>query len=498
MKALGLFLFLTTVFGAPQVDLKETLRHDAKLMLLQPRLSPNPFCRLTYRLAIYILFLGVIAAQATPVAPVVSIGYLEAENVALKHNAQIQNARAALDGAQADLITAGARPNAVMSVNTSGVDKTQYQYGTSLNALDTIVRIDQPFERGNKRDLRIAKATDLGQATVWDMHDTIRQERFRVVSAWLDLRVSEQACQIAEANLAQANQVLDRARLRFKTGDLSGADLGRIESDHGRLLAESQAAQRDRARAAANLSNLLGSEMQRERIGTRGDWPKVMSHQDAEKMIATLADTRPDVQAARARLSAAKQSVELARAQQTRDFTVGLQYERNNPTVVNSVGAGIAIPLFTGNNFEGDIRRSMAEMTQAEIAMLQTERTARSESLLYLQELDQANARLTSLQDHTLQSAKRTDKAADVAYSLGAMSTFEYLDAKRALRQAEFDALLARSDAAKVASAIRILAAVSESAVTNKPARYDSPVQSMTPVNMPDKDRQLPDLPGAH
>lgn len=435
--------------------------------------------------------------QASSLSPI-GIGYLEAESVALKHNAQIQNARAALDGAQADLITAGARPNAVMSVNASGVDKTQYQYGTRLNALDTVVRIDQPFERGNKRDLRIAKATDLGQASVWDMHDTIRQERFRVVAAWLDLRVAEQAYNIAEANLQHANVVLDKARLRFKTGDLSGADLGRIESDHARLLAESQAAQRDRARAGANLSNLLGSEMTRERIATRGDWPPVMSHQDAEKLIIAVADRRPDVQAARARLAAAKQSVELVRAQRTRDFTVGVQYERNNPTVVNSVGAGIAIPLFTGNDFEGDIRKSVAEMTQAEIAMLQTERAARSESLLYLHELDQANARLKSLQDQALQSARRTDKAADVAYARGAMSTFEYLDAKRALRLTELEALLARADAAKASSTIRILAAVSESAVANRPNHYDSPVQSMVPVNMPEKDRHLPDLPGSH
>lgn len=463
---------------------------------LHSSMPPRPL-RFSQLLPACLLWFSASMVLASSLAPV-SIGYLEAENVALKHNAQIQNARAALDGAQADLITAGARPNAVMSVNASGVDKTQYQYGTRLNALDTIVRIDQPFERGNKRDLRLAKATDLGQATIWDMHDTIRQERFRVASAWLDLRVAEQRYQIAESNMAHADLVLEKARLRFKTGDLSGADLGRIESDHARLQAETQSAQRDRVRASALLANLLGAEMQRERMATRGEWPAVMSHQEAEKLTGSLAERRPDVQAARARLSAAKQAVELARAQRTRDFSVGLQYERNNPTVVNSVGAGIAIPLFTGNDFEGDIRRSMAEMTQAEIAMLQTERTARSESLLYLQELDQANARLRSLQDQALQSAKRTDKAADIAYARGAMSTFEYLEAKRALRLAEIDAVTARADAAKAASAIRILAVVSDTAVaSNKPTLYDSPVQSLTPVNMPDKDRQLPDLPGA-
>ncbi len=440
-------------------------------------------------------FCGALAWAAEP--PAVSIGYQEAENLALRHNAQIQNARAMIDGAQADILTAGARPNAVMSVNGSGIDKSQYSKGAKLNAVDTIVRVDQPFERGNKRDLRLAKAGDLNQAALWDLQETIRQERMRVVSAWLDLRVAEQRLQIADANLHQAERVADKARLRFKTGDLSGADLGRIEADYARLQAEAQMARRDRARASAMLSSLLGNEMQNQLMGTRGEWPMPMTHQDAEKILANISDKRPDVQAARARLAASKQSIELARAQRTRDFTVGLQYERNNPTVVNSVGAGIAIPLFTGNNFEGDIRRSMAEMTQAEIVMLQTERDARTASKLLLRELDEANGRLRSLQDMALQSARRTDKAADVAYSRGAMSTFEYLDAKRALRQAEIDAVTARADAALAASAIRILSSLTESVTLAPTTHYDSPVEQLTPANMPQGRNQLPDLPGA-
>lgn len=319
----------------------------------------------------------------------------------------------------------------------------------------------------------------------------------RVVSAWLDLRVAEQRTQMADANLVQAERVADKARLRFKTGDLSGADLGRIDADTARLQADAQMARRDRARASALLSSLLGNEMQHQLINTRGEWPPLLAPPEAEKILAGVTDNRPDVQAARARLAAAKQSIELARSQRTRDISIGLQYERNNPTAVNSVGAGIAIPLFTGNNFEGDIRRSVAEMTQAEIAMLQTERNAQTEAKLLVRELNEANGRLRSLQDMALQSARRTDKAADVAYSRGAMSTFEYLDAKRALRQAEIDAVTARADAALAASSIRILSALTESVASAKPDHYDSPVAQLTPANMPVSRNPLPDLPGA-
>lgn len=466
------------------------------------RLFQN-FCPMPFRMLLPLCLAGSLWASAcasfagTTEAISSGIGYGEAESLALRHNPQILNARAAIDGAEADVLTAGARPNAVMSVNGSGIDKSQYSSNMKLNAVDTIVRIDQPFERGNKRDLRLAKAGDLNQAALWDLQETIRQERLRVVSAWLDLRVAEQRTQLADANLAQSERVADKARLRFKTGDLSGADLGRIESDTARLQADAQMARRDRARASALLASLLGQVMQNQLISTRGDWPPLMSHPDAEKIMNELSDKRPDVQAARARLAAAKQSIELARAQRTRDITVGLQYERNNPTVVNSVGAGVAIPLFTGNNFEGDIRRSMAEMTQAEIVMLQTERNARTETKLLIRELDEANGRLRSLQDMALQSARRTDKAADVAYSRGAMSTFEYLDAKRSLRQAEIDATTARADAALAASSIRLLSVLSEGITLAKPNHYESPVAQNTPANLPNNRNALPDLPGA-
>lgn len=466
------------------------------------RLFQN-FCPMPFRMLLPLCLAGSLWASAcasfagTTEAISSGIGYGEAESLALRHNPQILNARAAIDGAEADVLTAGARPNAVMSVNGSGIDKSQYSSNMKLNAVDTILRIDQPFERGNKRDLRLAKAGDLNQAALWDLQETIRQERLRVVSAWLDLRVAEQRTQLADANLAQSERVADKARLRFKTGDLSGADLGRIESDTARLQADAQMARRDRARASALLASLLGQVMQNQLISTRGDWPPLMSHPDAEKIMNELSDKRPDVQAARARLAAAKQSIELARAQRTRDITVGLQYERNNPTVVNSVGAGVAIPLFTGNNFEGDIRRSMAEMTQAEIVMLQTERNARTETKLLIRELDEANGRLRSLQDMALQSARRTDKAADVAYSRGAMSTFEYLDAKRSLRQAEIDATTARADAALAASSIRLLSVLSEGITLAKPNHYESPVAQNTPANLPNNRNALPDLPGA-
>ena len=123
------------------MDLKRFLRHDGAPMMNPHRPLLTALYRTSYWLIAGVFWLSVSVAQAAP-NEAVTIGYAEAESVALKHNAQIQNAQAALEGARADILTAGARPNAVMSVNASGVDKSQYQYGARLNAVDTIVRID--------------------------------------------------------------------------------------------------------------------------------------------------------------------------------------------------------------------------------------------------------------------------------------------------------------------------------------------------------------------
>ena len=78
----------------------------------------------------------------------------EAESLLLRNNRELRAARRAVESAEAQQMIAGARPNATFSINSSGI-------GSSAKP-DTVFRIDQPFERGNKRDLRL----DAPRATI--------------------------------------------------------------------------------------------------------------------------------------------------------------------------------------------------------------------------------------------------------------------------------------------------------------------------------------------
>src|SRR5205085_10855660 len=88
-----------------------------------------------------------------------------------------------------------------------------------------------------------------------------------------------------------------------------------------------------------------------------GKWPGAGSA-DADA-VERATESRPYLLAAKARFEAAEKLRDLAKAQRTRDVTVGAQYERYPGSIpINSVGFGVSIPLFTGNDFSGDIQKA--------------------------------------------------------------------------------------------------------------------------------------------
>ena len=79
-----------------------------------------------------------------------------AEALWLEKNHDLQTAKNQLDMAKSDTLSAAQRPNPQLSYNMNNVGTGRdHRY---LNGSDHIVRIDQTFERGDKRDLRMRSA----------------------------------------------------------------------------------------------------------------------------------------------------------------------------------------------------------------------------------------------------------------------------------------------------------------------------------------------------
>ncbi|MEN9427481.1 MAG: hypothetical protein RLZZ220_1830, partial [Pseudomonadota bacterium] len=295
-----------------------------------------------------------------------------AERILLDANPAILQARAAQAAARAGIDMAGARPNPQLTLGSTSTDPGRAGTRGFWNSwTDNTVRVDQLFERGNKRDLRLAAADLNLSASGAELANTIRLARIDLANAWLDLRVAREIRRIANENAALAQRAADAAEVRGKAGDLAGVDVARFRADAARVANDALQAELAHTRARIALAQLLGNRLPSAQLDTSDDWPAAAP--------APAGDTgeRPDLLAARQRTQQASALRELARAQRTRDVSVGIQYEHaganaNNSYSTTSYGLSVSVPLFINYDYRGEIARSEADYTAAEQQLLAT------------------------------------------------------------------------------------------------------------------------------
>ncbi|HWI37809.1 MAG TPA: TolC family protein [Burkholderiales bacterium] len=378
----------------------------------------------------------------------------EAESLLARNNRELQAARRGIESAEAQRLIAGARPNATFSFNNSAINNDTGPGSYFQRRIDNVFRLDQPFERGNKRGLRLDAAGGLQRAARSDFLDTLRQTRAAVQGAYFDLKQAQEKSETLAETAQLFSGTLGAAQKRLKAGDLAPADVAKVQVDYERAQNDARAALAERARAQIALSYLLGIESEAYDLRAVDPWPPVERADPAA--VQQAIDARPDVAAARARVEAAEKLRDLARAQRTRDVTVGAQYERfPGQTPINSVGFGIAVPIFTGNDFSGEIQKAEVDRYAAMDALARARAIAGAEVQRAAGDLNAAAERLERFDASLLGAASRSAEASEFAFSRGAISVLEVLDARRTLRAVRLEALAARNDHAKALAAWR-------------------------------------------
>jgi cobalt-zinc-cadmium efflux system outer membrane protein len=384
----------------------------------------------------------------------------EAERLLVERGRELVAARRLLEAAGAQREIAAARPNPTLSLNSTSISN-KYNSGPGTSNVwraDTVLRIDQPFERGGKRELRMDAAEGLERAARGDSLDALRTQLAQLRGAYFDLKQADAKVGILGDNAQLFGRTLAAAQARLKAGDLAAADVARVQVDHERAQNEARAALAELSRARIALAYMIGEDRGAAELRAADPWPERQrpSAADVERAVEQYVDTRPDVAAARARLAAAEKLRDLAKSQQTRDVTVGAQYERYPGTVpADSIGFGISVPLFTGNDFSGDIRRAEVERYAAVDALERARAIAGNDIRRAAGDLASAADRLERYDSTLLEAAQRSAQAAEFAFQRGAISVLEVLDARRTLRAVQLEALAARTEHAKALAAWR-------------------------------------------
>jgi cobalt-zinc-cadmium efflux system outer membrane protein len=370
------------------------------------------------------------------------------------HDPNLALAQTAVEQAAADTVTAGERPNATLAYSTSKINPAGNNGPGTLwdKSFDTIVSVNQPFERGGKRQHRLDQADANADAAHADYADTLRRERLAVAQAYWELKRAQEKQASAHALAAIEQRSLHATEARLKLGDIASIDAERLHI--GAAQADNAADQANSALADARvaLAALLDANAQADALIAIDDWPSDrFVAPDADQVLAR----RPDIAAAQQHVHAAQAALELAHAQRTRDITFSGQYEHDPaPFGHTLLGIGVSIPLFTGNHYEGEIRRANADLDAALVNLARARLTARSEVQRAIADTRGAHARVQRYNGDLVERARHVEQTAEAAYTRGGFSLADLLDARRELKAAQDDATDARADFAEATAAL--------------------------------------------
>ena len=397
---------------------------------------------------------GVVAAQVPDTLQALTLPAVE--SMVLQRNRDIALARRAVLQAEADVITAGQKPNPQLTWLTQNINRSRGIGAGGLRdkTVDSIIGLAQTFERGDKAGLRVATAQLLTGAAGADLADSGRVALLAARAAYFDLLAAQEKQASANDTAQLFARTLDAARLRLRAGDLAGADVARIGVDASRAQNDAAGAAADVARGRIALALLLAAEADAGGLRAVSPWPPstiAIAAPPIEEAVAA----RADVRAAAARVAAADRARELAQSWRTRDLTVSVQLEHyptsdaNPGGSGNSVGVGVSVPLFLRHSNEGAIARAQADWYAARDFLEKVKGEARAELQRARGDLEAARDRRVRIDGELLPRALQSAEAAEFAFRNGAIGVMDLLDARRTLKAIQIDASTARADFAR-------------------------------------------------
>ena len=378
-------------------------------------------------------------ATAQPAATVVprQLTLEMAEQLLLQHNLTISAARYGVDSAQAQRQTASVRPNPTLTLGAEGFDIVSP--GNITNRLFT-VRLDQVFERGNKRALRTEAAEFQMQAADAQVLDATRLQLMQLRQAFSTALLARDNVRVAEENLGLTNDTERLITARVKAGDAPEWDLIKFQANQVQFQRDLTTTRLAYQQAVRDVLSVLGIPL------VPGEGPPLLDligdlrvpglvtlDTSLEALHQQALLQRPDVQVAQKNLDAAQRTLELARAQRRRDVDVGLEYQRNGGD--NTVGVTMSVPLFWSHKFEGQINQGLAQRQQTNVTLEQTRQQVLAEVDKAYQ-MYQASRHL--LQVYTTEAQTRAEESLRIAaasYRQGATSLLELQEAQRTLNQ---------------------------------------------------------------
>lgn len=402
--------------------------------------------------ALIVCFLSSLLTTFDVYAQKVEISVDEALAIFYQRNLDLIAAQYNIDQSRAEALIAGAIPNPTFSFQISELTgKTNAGSGAiGCNPSPNVscgpaeyFSFSQLIEVAGKRGLRIQSSGFATQAAESDFRDAERIFSNMVRDAYYELLKMQKNRWLAQEIVDHYRDITKANTLRLSSGDISESDFLRVRMEAMRAGSDLDNAQTAFEQAQANLAMILRWPDKSLQFEAKEDWPEITEIGQSlpkEELIDLALKQRPDLEADKHRAQQAQKELELARRLNYPDVTITGGYARdpsNNNLDTGFIGFSVPLPLFYQHKGESD--KAAVNYNQSQLAAEETELNIRNDVVSALAAWNSADKIVRRFREGLLDDALTVRDSSELAYSRGATSILDLIEAQRSYKNVMHD-----------------------------------------------------------
>jgi cobalt-zinc-cadmium efflux system outer membrane protein len=389
-------------------------------------------------IALASVFTRETVAQSTPVIAPLTLE--QAVQEAIANNLDLAAEKLSVSVAEAREITAKLRPNPVLTVSgqTLNVLGATYSPATPLGPNQLNIHTDLPFERGHKREERVAVAKEEKSLAELGVREVIRQVIANVQNAFVDVQQAKENLSLAQENLKSLESVVAINESRLKAGDLAQVELDRSRVAALQYRTAVQQAQLQLDQAKIQLQQVMGRRQKSTGLELAGALRRDQVAESQEELTRLALNRRPDYLSDQQTQARSRADLRLQLANGKVDYSIGTEFTRQSAWGVsgNSVGVYFNMPLRIFNKNQGEIARAQREITLAGARKNALAASIETEVDKAYRQYTVTRQMLSNIETDILAKARSVRDTTEYSYKRGEASLVEYLDAQRAFNDA--------------------------------------------------------------
>jgi cobalt-zinc-cadmium efflux system outer membrane protein len=338
------------------------------------------------------------------------------------------------DIAAANVISAKVFPDPELSAGVFDNGQRRMQMGSGFSS-----GLSWTLELGGKRHARIDLAKGEQEVTRLMLEDYFRNLRADATLAYLQAMQQASLNELKRQSWEFMWQLAQADSIRFRAGAITETDARQSKLEAGTLLNDVYQGAADLKTALLQLNSMLGYHRGDTLMIPAGDFSRFQRSFVLPELVSQALSQRMDLLAALHQRAVSRKTLQLAKS--ARMIDLGLNAGLNSAGAVtnvvaptpsmNTVSAGITLPLKFSNRYKGEIKAANAGIHQADISYQQSELQVQTEVTQAYFNYQATTQQLAQFDAGLLEEAKQVLTAKIYSYKRGETTLLEVLVAQR-------------------------------------------------------------------